>query len=68
MMPAVSSSWITSIDRDDTTGDVTVRTRNGREYTYAGIDEATFQSWVQSPSPGGFFARHISDRYPSRTP
>lgn len=61
----VKSSWIARIGRDPVTGTVTVETKGGEVYTYAGIDERLFHSWVTGPSPGGFFARHISGRFPS---
>ena len=61
----VKSSWIARMGRDPVSGDVTVETKGGEIYLYTGIDERLFHSWLTGPSPGGFFARHISGRYPS---
>lgn len=62
----VKSSWIARMGRDPVSGNVTVETRNGETYVYTSIDDQLFDSWLASPSAGGFFSRHISGRYPSQ--
>ena len=62
-MPAVRSSWIASIDRDEETGTVTVTYRDGRSTEITGMDDTAYQDWLLSPSPGSFFHRHVAGRY-----
>ena len=64
-MTAVKSSWISDIERDPVSGNVTVTTKGGDTYLYTGIDDRLYHSWITGPSAGGFFSRHIAGRFPS---
>ncbi len=65
-MPTVQSSNIRDIGYDPKTNILTVTFKSGIPYTYTGVDEATYNEFVASPSPGGFFTRNIRDRFPTR--
>lgn len=60
----VNSSNLEAVDFEDNV--LTVLFRNGTKYQYAGVPQAVFRGLLDSPSKGGYLARHIKGRYQYR--
>ncbi len=60
------SSNVKRVGFDDETQDVIVEFANGNSYSYSGAGEAVAADLASNPSPGGFFSRHIRNKYPAK--
>jgi hypothetical protein len=58
------SSNIASAEYDPERKVLTVNFHHGGSYSYAGVEQATVSGFEMAPSPGGYFARAIKDRFP----
>lgn len=54
------SSWITQLCYNS--GTVTA-TMSGREYTFCGMSQSVFDSWVRASSAGTYYNTNIKGRY-----
>ena len=62
----VSSSVIRSVGYDPGTAVLEVEFRSGDVYRYFAVPPSVHRGLVEAESPGAFFNRTISDRYPTR--
>ena len=62
-MPTLQSSNLASADYDAATRTMTIVFKSGGVYTYAGVDQATYEGLIAAPSPGRYFASRILDQY-----
>ena len=58
----VQSSAIRSLDYDKESRSLRVAFTNGNGHTYQGVDEATYQAFVNSDSPGKFFNQNFKGK------
>ena len=59
VMQGVNSSNIESVGYDDATEKMRVRFRNGKLYEYDGVSRSVYDEFLDSDSPGSYFARII---------
>lgn len=61
----VKSSTISEIDRKEVKGQTFMKIvfTNGREYLYEGVDDQTYNEFLNSESKGKYFHQHINGRY-----
>ena len=57
------SSFLSSVLYDAANLAMTVNFRDGRTYTFEGVDQATADAFAQSRSPGRFFNRELKGQY-----
>lgn len=60
----VGSSNIGSVTYEKTTGEMMIRFVDGAAYTYRGVPAELYSGMQRASSAGGYFHRHIRDRYP----
>ena len=58
----VQSSVIHSLDYDSVAKSLRVAFANGTGHTYQGVDEATYQAFVNAESPGKFFNQNFKTK------
>jgi hypothetical protein len=63
MMPALRSSNLASCDYSAETRTLSVTFKSGSTYSYADVDEATYQGLLSAASPGRYFAENIKDTF-----
>jgi KTSC domain-containing protein len=61
-----NSSNVARVGFDPDTQDGTVEFRSGGTYLIPGAGEAVMADMAADPSPGGYYHRHIRNRYPVR--
>ena len=59
------SSNIRRVGYDDDTQELTVEFAGG-SYVYSNVGKQAADELISDSSPGGFFARHVKNRYPTR--
>lgn len=59
----MDSTWIANSTRDDSTGNVTLETKNGSSYEVQGMSADTFEDWHNSESAGSYFNANIRGQY-----
>ena len=59
------SSHVTAAKYDSFDRKLTIRFRNGSEYTYHGVTPQDHQNFMDASSHGEHFHRFIKDQYPS---
>lgn len=59
------SSNVVRVGYDDETEEMTVEFAGG-SYVYSGVSAQTAGDFAGDSSPGGYFARHVKNRYPTR--
>lgn len=57
------STFIDELEFDDDASTLTITFSDGAKYAYSGVTRATYRNFTLAPSLGGFFHRHIKDRY-----
>ena len=62
-MPALRSSNLASCDYSPETRTLSVTFKGGGTYSYADVDEATFNGLLSAASPGRYFAENIKDTF-----
>jgi len=62
-MPALRSSNLASCDYSPETRTLSVTFKGGGTYSYADVDEATYQGLLSAASPGRYFAENIKDTF-----
>jgi hypothetical protein len=62
----VASSVLRSVGYDAGTAVLEIEFRSGDVYRYFAVPPSVALNLLEAPSPGAFFNRHISDRYPTR--
>ena len=62
-MPALRSSNLASCDYSTETRTLSVTFKSGSVYTYADVDEATYQGLLTAPSAGRYFSDNIRDKF-----
>ena len=62
----VRSSVIATVGYDSDTAVLEVEFRSGDVYRYFAVPPSVHKALVEDDSPGGYFNKHISDRYPTR--
>lgn len=62
----VRSSVIASVGYDGDTAVLEVEFRSGDLYRYFAVPPSVHQALIAADSPGAYFNRNISDRYPTR--
>jgi len=60
-MPQLRSSNLQSADYDAETQTLTIVFKGGGVYTYADVDQGTYDGLLAAPSPGKYFAGQIKD-------
>ncbi len=63
--PTPHSSNVKRVGYDDDTQELTVEFAGG-SYVYSEVSKQTATDLAADSSPGGFFARHVKNRYPTR--
>lgn len=61
------SSWISEVEHDPETNQMTLRYSDGGATIYDGVDTATYQSVISSPSIGTAIHAFVRGNYPHRT-
>ncbi len=64
-MPALRSSNLASADYSPETRTLSVTFKSGSTYSYADVDEATYQGLLSAASAGKYFAENIRDTFTS---
>lgn len=59
----LQSTSLKSCSYDPETQELDVRFNNGSLYTYAGVDQATFEGLRDDPSPGSYFHQNIKGKF-----
>jgi hypothetical protein len=62
----VTSSVIRAIGYDPATAELEIEFRTGDVYRYYAVPPSVHRELMSAESPGAYFNRHISDRYPTR--
>ena len=62
----VTSSVIRSIGYDPETAELEIEFRSGDLYRYYAVPPSVHRDLMAAESPGAYFNRHVSDRYPTR--
>ncbi len=62
-MIRVSSSAITAVGYDPSTGRMKIRFTQGHTYDFCRVPEHVFQGLLNARSKGGYYNDHIRDRY-----
>jgi hypothetical protein len=62
-MPDLRSSNLQSADYSAETQSMTVVFKNGGRYTYADVPESVYAGLLSAPSPGGYFAANVKDKF-----
>jgi hypothetical protein len=62
----VRSSVIATVGYDPETAVLEVEFRSGDLYRYFAVPPSVHTALLEADSPGAYFNRHISDRYPTR--
>lgn len=65
-MPDIGSSNIAAADYDAETRILTITFRSGERYEYRDVDRIVYDDLIHSTSPGGYFHRHIRNRFTTR--
>lgn len=60
------SSNVKRVGFDDETQDMQVEFASGGVYVVPGAGQAVYADMVSDPSPGGYYNKHIRNRYPVR--
>ena len=60
-MPALRSSNLAAAEYDAETQTLEITFKSGAVYTYASVDEGTYDDLLAAASPGKFFAEKIRD-------
>lgn len=66
-MPAVKSSMFSHLDHDPKTNTLITTFKNGKTYSYEGVDAKKFGELMAAPSPGQFFGQHIKPHHKLKT-
>jgi len=61
--PSITSSNIKSVEYNVITEDLTVEFKLGAKYSYAGVSEKLFDSFLAAKSQGSFFSQFIKNVY-----
>jgi hypothetical protein len=62
-MPELKSSNLSAAEYDPEAKLMVVTFRGGSVYTYADVPETVYEGLLSSPSPGGYFANQIKDKF-----
>lgn len=62
----VRSSVIASVGYEPESALLEVEFRNGDVYRYFAVPPSVHHALLEADSPGTYFNKHISDRYPTR--
>ncbi len=62
----VTSSVIRAIGYDSATAELEIEFRSGDVYRYDTVPPSVHRELMSAESPGTYFNRHVSDRYPTR--
>ena len=62
-MPALSSSCLSWVEFEPSTGAMQLRFRNGRSYTLRGVPERHYYGLLHTSSPGWYFNTYLKGRY-----
>jgi uncharacterized protein len=62
-MPALRSSNLHSVEYDPETRVMEISFKRGSIYTYADVDQGTYDSLMAAASPGAYFATNIKDKF-----
>jgi hypothetical protein len=62
-MPQLKSSNLATCDYSAETRTLSVTFKSGGTYSYANVDEATYQGLLSAASPGRYFAENIKETF-----
>jgi hypothetical protein len=62
----VRSSVIAAVGYDEETAVLEVQFTSGDVYRYFAVPPSVHRALMEADSPGAYFNRHVSDRYPTR--
>ena len=62
----VRSTVIAAVGYDAATAELEVQFRSGDVYRYYAVPPSVHRALLEAESPGAYFNRQISDRYPTR--
>jgi hypothetical protein len=62
-MPTLRSSNLNSAEYNAETQTLTIQFKGGSTYTYADVDQGTYDGLLAAPSPGKYFAERIKDTF-----
>ncbi len=62
----VRSSVIATVGYDEATALLEVEFTSGDVYRYFAVPPSVHHALMDADSPGAYFNRHVSDRYPTR--
>lgn len=63
---SVRSSVIAAVGYDEATALLELEFRSGDVYRYFAVPPSVHRALMEAESPGAYFNRNISDRYPTR--
>ena len=64
ILESVSSTNIDKIGYDNTTRQLVVEIKGGKQYRYDGVPENVYSSFKAAPSKGKYFSASIKGKYP----
>ncbi len=62
----MTSSVLASVGYDAATALLEIEFTSGEVYRYFAVPPSVHRALMEAPSPGAYFNRSISDRYPTR--
>jgi hypothetical protein len=62
-MAQLKSSNLDSADYSAETQEMTIVFKGGGRYSYADVPESVYAGLLSAPSPGGYFAQNVKDKY-----
>jgi len=62
-MPQLRSSNINNAEYNPETRQLQIVFKGGSAYTYADVDQTTYDGLITAPSPGSYFAQKIRDNF-----
>ncbi len=64
-MPALRSSNLASADYSPETRTLSITFKSGSTYSYADVDQGTYDGLLSATSPGKYFSENIRDTFTS---
>ncbi len=62
----VRSTVIAAIGYDPETAELEIQFRSGDVYRYYAVPPSVHAALIEADSPGAYFNKHVSDKYPTR--
>ena len=63
LLNETASHWISALEYKDETGDVIMRTKDGKQYEINDVPREVYDQWTVAQSAGTFYHQQIKDNY-----